>query len=173
MLRTKTLLFAFVLASLISCKRNKLENQCCAAPATEISFEGGFVSIPNIFTPNNDGVFDEFTTRAEGYSSFRFEILKGKKSLFVSEDPNERWDGHLYTDKKNGFYEKKMKHGFYNFKLEMTTLGGQSISEEGEFCLVTGGSARCFYSNNNCVGASSYDGASFIQEREVIPSSCN
>lgn len=150
-----------------------MENSCCLLPPTEVSFDGGYVSVPNIFTPNNDGVFDEFHTQAEGYASFKIEIFKGKKSLFVSEDPTDRWDGHLYTDKKNGFYEEKMKHGIYNYKLEVGTVGGERITQEGEFCLVTGGQARCMYQQEGCIGSSFYDGSSFVQQTEVIPESCN
>lgn len=150
-----------------------MESSCCAIPPTEISFEGGYVSIPNIFTPNNDSVFDRFNTQAEGYADFRFEVSKKNgKSLFISEDPNDRWDGLLYEDKKQGFYEKKMKDGTYKFKLEISTNGGERIEKEGEFCLVTGGSARCFYQDEGCVGSSYYDGNYFVPSRELIPESC-
>lgn len=158
----------------ISCKRKMLENKCCAIEPTEIAFEGGYVSVPNIFTPNNDSVFDQFTTQAEGYSSFRIEIFKKSgKSLFVSDDPEIRWNGYLFEDKESGFYDKKMKHGIYTYKVDVTSEKGETVSAEGEFCLVTGESARCFYSSDGCVGSSKYDGQNFVRSVENVPASCD
>lgn len=157
----------------MACKRNQLETKCCALPPTEIQFHGGYATVPNIFTPNNDGVFDSLHTNAAGYMNYRIEIFKGKKSLFVSEDPSNRWDGYLFTEKKNGFYDRKMKHGFYNFKLEITSLSGEKIEHRGEFCLVTGASARCIASQEGCYGSSEFDGSAFVRNKEDQPENCN
>jgi gliding motility-associated-like protein len=54
------------------------------------------VIIPNIFTPNDDGLNDVF--HISGFSSLSFRVLiynRWGKEVFKSDNPNFTWDGKL------------------------------------------------------------------------------
>jgi gliding motility-associated-like protein len=55
--------------------------------------------IPNIFTPNNDGVNDLFLTKFEGFYEVHFDIYNrwGQK-LFTSSDNTTFWNGNDYQN---------------------------------------------------------------------------
>lgn len=59
-----------------------------AAPCCEIS-------IPNAFSPNGDGLNDEFGVKTTGYpQEFRMDVYnRWGQRIFVSFDPNVQWDG--------------------------------------------------------------------------------
>jgi len=59
-----------------------------------ISVEDPGLFIPNVFTPNQDGVNDLFLTRFDELLSFDFRIYdRWGNALFVTENPTEYWDG--------------------------------------------------------------------------------
>jgi gliding motility-associated-like protein len=50
--------------------------------------------IPNVFTPNGDGVNDEFYISSSGFSEYRMEIYdRWGVKIFESDSQNVRWDG--------------------------------------------------------------------------------
>ena len=82
------------------------------------------IFIPNVFSPNNDGVNDIFKVRATNLSSFNFQIFnRWGQLLFETNNNNEGWDGkYLNKDVSPGVYvwliNAKDKNGsvFYNGK---------------------------------------------------------
>lgn len=53
------------------------------------------IIIPNVFTPNNDGVNDEFFISSSGFSEYKLEIYdRWGVKLFEETNPNVHWDGH-------------------------------------------------------------------------------
>jgi gliding motility-associated-like protein len=54
------------------------------------------VRIPNVFTPNGDGINDLFSIEYEGVETFQVEIYDGWGNLiFRADSPAEKWDGRL------------------------------------------------------------------------------
>lgn len=69
----------------------------------------GAITVPNVFTPNNDGVNDEFTIDFNGHApqSFRLNIYSGWGTLmFSSGNSNVNWNGLTTSGVKapNGTY---------------------------------------------------------------------
>ena len=82
------------------------------------------------FTPNGDGLNDNFRPFIWGIEGTSFEVRKGLKQVFSSTDLNEGWDG---TDKE----EKACKDGVYSYIItgKNTTDGNFEIT--GELSLIT------------------------------------
>lgn len=57
------------------------------------------IRIPNIFTPNGDGINDEFEVEIKGWAKYEIEIFNrmGDK-VFESNDPAVRWNGKRFND---------------------------------------------------------------------------
>lgn len=54
--------------------------------------------LPDVFTPNNDGVNDVFLINSKGLLDFNIVILdKTSQAIFTSSDPNFRWSGLTRT----------------------------------------------------------------------------
>ncbi|MCF8465045.1 MAG: PKD domain-containing protein [Flavobacteriales bacterium] len=65
--------------------------------------------IPNSFTPNNDGVNDEFFGQGEGYTSYSCVIYdRWGELLFESNDDQYHWDGT--------FKGQQVQHGTYSYR---------------------------------------------------------
>ena len=80
--------------------------------------------LPNVFTPNNDGVNDVFTPFMpySGVTKIEMEIFnRWGKRVFRTNDPDILWDGADGTTKQpssDGVY-------YYGCKLYVNTLAGE------------------------------------------------
>jgi len=53
------------------------------------------VFIPNVFTPNNDGMFDEWEVTYTGKESFHLDVFdRWGVRVFAADTPEKRFDGH-------------------------------------------------------------------------------
>jgi len=84
-------LVAFVLPA---CHKGKIKRKACSYPLTQTQFGSGYLSIPNIFTPDGDGQFDVWQFQHDGIAEFslRVEDRVGRTQWMVN-DPNEVWEG--------------------------------------------------------------------------------
>ncbi|RFC54349.1 choice-of-anchor L domain-containing protein [Brumimicrobium aurantiacum] len=87
--------------------------------------------MPNIFTPNGDGVNDFFTLNAENAQSLEIVILnRWGNVVFESTDVDFKWNGQ----KDNSGAE--CTDGTYFYQFTIIDLNGQSKSEQGFVQLV-------------------------------------
>lgn len=66
---------------------------CLDTAYTEVNVSEGLI-IPNVFTPNGDGMNDEFTLRNSNINEFKFEVYNRWGNLiYTSVAPQISWDG--------------------------------------------------------------------------------
>ncbi|NCI47610.1 gliding motility-associated C-terminal domain-containing protein [Sediminibacterium soli] len=90
---------------------------------------GNNLYIPNAFTPNGDGVNDEFLVYATAMSSIRLMVYnQWGKQVFETKDRRLGWDG-TYSGKPS-------PAGTYTYALEAIMQNGQRVTKVGTFSLI-------------------------------------
>lgn len=85
--------------------------------------------VPNVFTPNNDGVNDKWFITSEGLNDFSIVILDQKQSIvFKSNSANFEWNG-------NDMNGNQSKQGYYYFILIAKDINGNTIKESNQLFL--------------------------------------
>lgn len=82
------------------------EAGCSDTAYSEITVVDGLV-IPNVFTPDGDGVNDFFEVYLTGFDQYKCEIFsRWGESVFVTETPSIQWDGRIKSGglASNGVY---------------------------------------------------------------------
>jgi gliding motility-associated-like protein len=88
------------------------------------------IVIPNIFSPNGDGLNDEFIIACTGMKTLTCDIFNRWGQLVATlTGPNQNWDGRL----NNG---NMATEGTYYFMLNATGADGKSYSYQGPLTLV-------------------------------------
>lgn len=92
--------------------------------------EKEFYSIPNVFSPNNDGFNDFFELKAEGFKAYRAEIFdRWGVKMFETNDSNTYWNGNT----RKG---KAVSGGVYFYILYLTNAQDQQQTFKGFLTLV-------------------------------------
>lgn len=82
------------------------------------------VFLPNIFSPNGDGINDELLVRGKGFESLEFFIFdRWGNKMFESTDKEKGWDGT-----NSG---KKVAAGVYVYYVSIKYFDGSVITKEG------------------------------------------
>lgn len=105
---------------------------CCQDPPVYKRVGDGEIYIPNVFTPNDDGINDRLIIYGDSIVQIlRMEIwnkdgVRVKYALhFPPNDPNVGWDG-----KVNG----RVERGLYSFELSAETYNGYAFVVKGNVC---------------------------------------
>ena len=104
----------------------------CAASytATILVEEPTTIIIPNIFTPNGDGLNDEFFIKNTGLSNLTCNIFdRWGVFVFSIQSPQEVWDGRTPGG-------EKASEGTYFFILKALGLDGKSYQQQGPLTLL-------------------------------------
>jgi len=144
--------------TLISCKdKNKsIYEGCCGTEATVDSFRiavptydqnGNIIDstseaqvyIPNVFTPNNDGINDIFVVFGGPAVKQVISVLFSNENIdqifhkenFLPNDPGQSWDGL----KPNG----TLYQGSFNYEVKVEFIDGQIKTYIGNACVYTCG----------------------------------
>ena len=88
------------------------------------------ITVPNIFSPNGDGVNDQFFIINTGMKSMNCDIFnRWGQLLWTLTAPDQTWDGSLI----NG---DKAPEGTYMYILEANGLDGKTYKQQGTVTLV-------------------------------------
>lgn len=86
--------------------------------------------IPNVFTPNNDGINDIYKVIASGYTNFNMKIYnRWGALLFESDKINYGWDGRTVSG-------TNVSDGTYYYVIQLTSPRGEQIIEKGPLQLI-------------------------------------
>ncbi|MCC7017836.1 MAG: gliding motility-associated C-terminal domain-containing protein, partial [Rhodospirillales bacterium] len=87
------------------------------------------IYIPNIFTPNEDGLNDVFIVYGTGLTKFEMTVFdRWGEKLFVSNDQLKGWDG-VYKGKLS-------KNDAYPYVIQYTSLDGKKHTKTGHVTLL-------------------------------------
>ncbi len=90
------------------------------------------IHIPNVFTPNGDGINDEFIIYTKGYKSTQCQIYNRWGILIYEiKNINEAWNGRTISG-------LKCSDGVYFFILKAEKLNGQLLNDKGFIQLING-----------------------------------
>ncbi|MBL7912153.1 MAG: gliding motility-associated C-terminal domain-containing protein [Bacteroidia bacterium] len=85
--------------------------------------------IPNAFTPNGDGLNDEFYVSGFGFSDLTLEIFdRWGEKLFTSTDITHRWNGR--------YKGQDCQVATYTYKLTYNTFGSKTTTRTGHINLI-------------------------------------
>ncbi|MFN4235488.1 MAG: gliding motility-associated C-terminal domain-containing protein, partial [Bacteroidia bacterium] len=86
--------------------------------------------VPNVFTPNNDGINDVFNVIASGYTNFNMKILnRWGDVLFETNNINNGWNGRTLSG-------TLVSEGTYFYIIQLTSPRGEQIIEKGPLQLL-------------------------------------
>jgi gliding motility-associated-like protein len=110
--------------------RNTCENSdSVKAVATSLNPFGDGIYVPNVFTPNGDGINDFFLVYGNTIETMRLVIYnQWGQELFISTDRQKGWDGT--------FRGNQSPAGRYSYALEVKSQSGNKITKSGSFNLV-------------------------------------
>ena len=88
------------------------------------------IIIPNIFSPNGDGINDQFFIPNTGMASLNCDIFnRWGELLYTLNSPNQAWDGRA----PNG---DKAPDGTYMYLLQAQGLNGKQYKQQGTVTLI-------------------------------------
>ncbi|MBN9292511.1 MAG: gliding motility-associated C-terminal domain-containing protein [Flavobacteriia bacterium] len=85
------------------------------------------VFVPNMFSPNGDGINDIFAPRGRCILSYNLKVYNRWGELVYRQDGSDGWDGT--------FNEKKVSTGVYIYYLEASLLYGETVIKNGSVTL--------------------------------------
>ncbi|MEM7370876.1 MAG: gliding motility-associated C-terminal domain-containing protein, partial [Bacteroidota bacterium] len=82
------------------------------------------VIIPNIFSPNQDGINDEFAVRYTGKEAYSLVVQdRWGRTVFEAEGPSSTWDGQVGNNSApEGVYYYMLKVGSEEYSGNVTLL---------------------------------------------------
>ncbi len=146
----KTTLWLFVALIIIACQKDDkfFNTGCCLTEAVADWSGNSRLYLPNIFTPNGDGVNDYFYVLADSSLKVVLFEIRGKKDKVVyqakdilANDYSKGWDG-----KVNGSVVK----GLYSVTLVVEAFDGTRKEYESRVCNFPCGQAEEMSSIQNC-----------------------
>ncbi len=102
----------------------------CTDTATHIVYVTEGIFVPNVFTPNGDGVNDEFHVTAGSLKTYHIEIFnRWGERVFMADSPETNWDGRS----ESGVQESD---GDYYYLIKATDYSNKPFNLHGYIQLI-------------------------------------
>ena len=105
---------------------------CCNNDPLTASFGNAFLFLPNIFTPNNDGVNDRFIPY--GYNIEEIIDFEIKNNLGITVFHQSHFQQGAYSFAWDGYVNGKVRKGLYSYNLMAKALDGTIGKFSGKVC---------------------------------------
>lgn len=143
----KLITFLLISTLLISCNKRSVKVTCCDADPFQTEFSGGHVVVPNLFTPNGDGVNDTFGPEFQGVVSYEMTIVNTREKVLYSTSSSGRWNGKV---------DGEVFNGIVGWTIKLKTDDVQIIDIFGQVCVLEDTDGICPKNADNCVFATQY-----------------
>ncbi len=141
----KLMFLCLLVMTLASCKKAIYERNCCEQNGLFELFFGGYITMPNAFTPDGDTVDDVFEPLEFGIVEYTLKIVTEDETVF--EETNQGWDGRV---------DGEIKEGIYGFVIDILTDKGDYFTYRGQVCSIPNPSDACLDQGDNCIFASQF-----------------
>jgi gliding motility-associated-like protein len=122
--------------------------------AFSYSIDSSCIAVPNIFTPNSDGINDILWIHGMYIASFHLTIYNQANLLvFTSTSMANPWNGYQNTSSGTGIFD-----GRYRYILSAVTLSNQLITAQRYVQIVTHPSTDCLTANPPALFGDMMDG---------------
>jgi gliding motility-associated-like protein len=116
-----------------SVKLTAFRSNSCSSSVSKaklaVVLKDSYIFISNLFSPNGDGVNDEFKVVITNIKSYHILIFnRWGQALFESNDINVNWDGH--------FKGEPVPYGAYYYKINAVGNNNKPIIQSGSITLV-------------------------------------
>ncbi len=130
------IIFSFIslLLFLTSCDHEKVSvlEGCCGNPALDVDIGNGHVYLPNIFTPNGDGINDLLAVYGDSISLIINMEIRNSEGRKVFETSN--MIPGIEISGWNGYVDGVVKKGLYTVSLEIEAEDGTIGNFESKVC---------------------------------------
>jgi len=110
--KTDELVFKFESSGVQNVIHSITVNGCTSALDSTFTILGEDIKIPNVFTPNSDGVNDIFYIKTDGQTPYKFAVLnRHGNRVYTSDSKIISWDGYSY-------WGEQLDTGTYYYTLE-------------------------------------------------------
>ena len=124
--RRVTILIVICSIAFSLCKKNDAPRltHCDNLVSDPVTNDGSYVAVPNAFTPNGDGLNDQFRPVANKISKLKLTIFDSKNNIiFSTQNTNEGWIPAGAMQAGTKFY----------YRVEAEAQSGRKIGVCGEF----------------------------------------
>ena len=105
------------------------EDGCEASDSILITVTDSEIDIPNVFTPNDDGINDKFCVAFKSIIKYNMWVYnRWGRLVFTSNSPENCWDGYIGN--------QKAASGAYYYKIEATGADGIKYKRAGDINLL-------------------------------------
>lgn len=126
----KKIIFACIAVVFFSnCNKTRI-NDCCSGAPQITYVDSSYIAMPDIFTPNADGINDQLFVIHKNIVSSKLTIRKGRGEVFSTTSISNSWDGGREREK------------VYAYTLEATTTSGNVLSLSGSVAVIRDNCAK-------------------------------
>lgn len=123
--------YTFTEAGTYNVKLTVNNDFCSSSDSVSISVSTSDLQVPNVFTPNGDGINDEFRVAYKSLISFDARIYnRWGRMVYHWNDPQKGWDGTIGG--------KKAPVGAYFYVIKAVGADGIKYSKKGDINLLRG-----------------------------------